>query len=472
MGRIAALILLLAAVPRLWLVWGDQGIFWPDEIYQSLEPANLFAFGYGTRVWEFTEGARSWLFAGTLGLLWKFMALLGADSGKSLVIAARLLMALASIAAVDGAMRLAAHFGGRAAGWLAGLLAAGCPLLLMFASRCMPETLAGALIGYAALALVRRGRHDAWLAGALCGIAVFLRYPSGLVLLGFLGWLAAARRFDELRHYALAALAVGWCGGVLDWITWGEPFQSLRVYVEYNVANQAELYGSAPPWFYATTAWTALGPALAALVLGWAGVPKPARPLLFIALAFCAVHSLSAHKELRFLLPVAPLLLALAATGLVRVIAALRLSPRVAPLVGVGICAAFAQRSAAATFGDFGQYLGEPAAAMSPWRAGDGANRLIWLAGEQPDLCGLWVVGVRPIWVAGAAHLHRDVPLLKGDFASGAHYANYALEPLTPLPYPLSVEPAARIPAEFSPYARSRGWLLLRREGDCAAVTW
>ena len=38
--------LVVGAAVRLWLAAVDDGIFWPDEIFQSLEPAHRRAFGY------------------------------------------------------------------------------------------------------------------------------------------------------------------------------------------------------------------------------------------------------------------------------------------------------------------------------------------------------------------------------------------------------------------------------------------
>ena len=38
----------------------DDGIYWPDEIHQSLEPAHRLVFGYGLIAWEFSDGARNW----------------------------------------------------------------------------------------------------------------------------------------------------------------------------------------------------------------------------------------------------------------------------------------------------------------------------------------------------------------------------------------------------------------------------
>src|SRR6185312_5525190 len=69
--RLLAAILLAAAVPRVVLAVDDQGIFWPDEIFQSLEQAHRVVFGYGFIPWEFQQGARSWLFPGVFVLLWK-----------------------------------------------------------------------------------------------------------------------------------------------------------------------------------------------------------------------------------------------------------------------------------------------------------------------------------------------------------------------------------------------------------------
>jgi hypothetical protein len=53
--------LLVGLVVRLVIVFGgDEGIVWPDEVYQSFEPAHRLVFGHGLVAWEFVEGARSW----------------------------------------------------------------------------------------------------------------------------------------------------------------------------------------------------------------------------------------------------------------------------------------------------------------------------------------------------------------------------------------------------------------------------
>ena len=100
-ARIGA-ILAIAAVPRIWAAVRDQGIFWPDEIFQSTEQAHRFAFGYGFVSWEFQEGARSWLFPGLLGLFWKGVAALGFGTAPALMISVKLLMAALGLAGGKG----------------------------------------------------------------------------------------------------------------------------------------------------------------------------------------------------------------------------------------------------------------------------------------------------------------------------------------------------------------------------------
>ena len=54
-----AAVLAIGAALRVWLSFHDDGIYWPDEIYGSLEPAHRLVFGPGLISWEFIEGARS-----------------------------------------------------------------------------------------------------------------------------------------------------------------------------------------------------------------------------------------------------------------------------------------------------------------------------------------------------------------------------------------------------------------------------
>ncbi|HMC94016.1 MAG TPA: mannosyltransferase, partial [Polyangia bacterium] len=124
---IVAVVLLLAAIPRVWAAIGDQGMLWPDEIYQSVEQAHRLAFGYGFVPWEFQDGARSWLFPGVLGLFWKLGMLVGIGSEPVLLLLTRLAMVGLALVGIYASMRIAEAFAGPTAALLAGFLGATFP---------------------------------------------------------------------------------------------------------------------------------------------------------------------------------------------------------------------------------------------------------------------------------------------------------------------------------------------------------
>src|SRR5687767_8504114 len=72
--------LAVGAALRLWVAFTDDGIFWPDEVYQSLEPAHRLVFGYGMVAWEFIEGARNWALPGFIAFWFKLSQLFGLDA--------------------------------------------------------------------------------------------------------------------------------------------------------------------------------------------------------------------------------------------------------------------------------------------------------------------------------------------------------------------------------------------------------
>src|SRR5258707_1573668 len=105
-GALLFLSLAAGTGTRAWLSLHDDGIYWPDEIYQSLEPAHRLAFGYGMVAWEFVEGARSWLLPGVLAGLLKVSAQLGLDSPRQYLPLVRLLFSALSLLAAFGSYRL------------------------------------------------------------------------------------------------------------------------------------------------------------------------------------------------------------------------------------------------------------------------------------------------------------------------------------------------------------------------------
>jgi hypothetical protein len=145
-------------------------------------------------------------------------------------------------------------------------------------------------------------------------------------------------------------------------------------------------------------------------------VPLSARrapEMLFAALAFAVAHSLVPHKELRFLLPALPLFCALAAVGLEEAARtrALRLALPAAVLVCAAIDGLHFDRL---RFRDLGQYL-HAKPEQSAYQDFAQVTRLLLLAHDRDDLCGLKMEGVDLVWSFGYSALHRPVPLYQHD---------------------------------------------------------
>jgi hypothetical protein len=424
--------LLAGLICRVFVVFTDDGIYWPDEVYQSLEPAHFLVFGYGLLPWEFVEGARNWALPGLVALAMQLSVVAGADTPDRYLLVVRLLFVLISMTAAVGIYRLARGLGaselGGAAGAAAWALAAPA---IYFAHRGLGENVAAAAAVWAAALMLppARSRVRLWIGASLLGIAVLFRLQMGLVALSLLGVIAAERRWVEVR-LALGVLA-GWAVayGALDAITWSDVdgaryggwFHSAITYLRFNLfEGRAEEWGTAPAQYYAVQLFRSMPLLAVAIAVGLVAGIRRTTGLTATVMLFLAAHSLVGHKEYRFMLPIVPLAMAAAAVGLDAL-------PRRVRHMGVAAMLAAAVVSASSfpslTWGDLGAYPDR--AAASAWDDAGSINRLLMAAHHQADLCGLRV-DVLPAWQGGASHLHRRVPFYWGVPAEAGLY-NYAI---------------------------------------------
>ena len=450
-------VLLLAIfLPRAYLALSDQGIIWSDEIFQTLEQGHRVAFGYGLVPWEFRDGARSWLLPGLLAGAMKVLAGVGMTNGASLVGTVKLLFAFLSTAAFYPVLRMADAWGGRRAAVLLGLCAIALPAHLIYGSRAMAEVASAPVltwglwllwswgIGPATRSTSYDGSAASWwekmqrpaLAGSLLGLAALLRYQNGVLLPAVVLIVAARRSVRAAAFVAGAAAFVLLLGGALDWLTWGKPFQSLIVYLRFNlVENGANQWGVAAKDFFVRAMWSTNGPALLFVGLGFLAGLRRTWPVALLASLFFVLHSAVPHKELRFLFPSLPLFLLCGAVGLAALIAKLPFPRSQRRLVGrglaMGLLVLFALRSRYVSFADIGQPMsreeqGGPTSSLV-WGAFGERNQLLNQAGIRADICGLVAPTMNAYWTGGYSYLHRRVPLLwtgaPADFAA----ANYAL---------------------------------------------
>ncbi|MBW3616853.1 MAG: hypothetical protein KY446_03735 [Proteobacteria bacterium] len=420
-ARLGAVLLVVAltagAAWRLWFASVDDSVYWPDEIYQSLEPAHGLAYGYGIRAWEYIEGARNWFFPGVLAVLFRVFDGVGLDRPAEYLPAFEVLFCLLGVLTAWGCHNLARSLGASApaAAAAAAIFALAAPMIY-FAPRALGETASAAPIVWAfALALrPAAGRRSLAWAASLLGVAVLLRLQNGVFCLGLLGILAGQRRWGDVRHvFAVLTLWAAYLG-VLDWVTWGRPFHSALVYLEFNLIDgKASSFGTAPWHYYVETFSTAM-PALSAIVaLFFIGGYRRAPGLSWTVLvAFVSLWPIP-HKEFRFVVPALPLFCAVAALGVDRAGARLQRwggAPTLATAV-TAVTLVSAADVTRLTFGDLGQ-ITYFRTADTPALDNRGAfNRLLVAASERPDLCGVFVSETEKVWLGGYAHLHRNVPL-------------------------------------------------------------
>jgi GPI mannosyltransferase 3 len=415
LGRALLMVVIATGLAlRLWLSFNDDGIHWPDEIYQSLEPAHRIVFGYGLMAWEFVDGGRHWTFPAFCAALFKLATSLGLSDPSGYLGLTRITFSAIGVGSALGSFFLARSYGASTfpAACGAALFALAAPAIY-FAPRAMSETASALPVTFGlALALSQQSRRSNRILGtSLLGFAVLLRLQNAIFCLGLLAVLAARTR----RRPALeaAAVLVLWAliYGALDWLTWGTWFHSAAVYLNFNLFEKGNLWSTDPFLYYLHALWTSMRWS-AVLIAMLSVVAFPRAPgLMFIGLAFFIAHSSVEHKELRFVFTVLPIFCALAGIGLDLVRS--RGPVLISGLLGVAVLSS-AVISAASfrnlTFGDLGEYR-RTKPKTSAYDDSGPTNRLLLAGHRQTDLCGLKLETANRIWTGGYTYLHRPVPL-------------------------------------------------------------
>lgn len=401
---------------RVWLSGHDDGLYWPDEIYQSLEPAHRLVFGYGLLPWEFVKGARSWAFPGLVAAMIKVALFVGLDSPRQYLTFVRLVFCVISIRTALGSYRLA-----RACG--ASMLAAACGTAVFalvapavyFAARALSENASALPVvwGFALALPQRAGRRQIFIGSCLLGVAALLRLQNGVFCIGLLAILASRRRWDCFGIAGGGFFLWVFIYGLIDRLTWGNWFHSAIVYLQFNLIDGgASRWGTAPFFYYSDALWTSMG--CAALLMGGLALRAVFRApgLLAVSLAFFLLHSYEPHKEMRFILPVLPLFCALAGVGLDTLAgwSLPALHRACATALVVSSFFSFSQFHHL-TFSQIGQWGAINPPSASAYDASGSVNRLLLAARVEKDLHGLEIQGTELAWTGGYSYLHRRVPL-------------------------------------------------------------
>lgn len=149
------------------------------------------------------------------------------------------------------------------------------------------------------------------LAGLLLGLSFFFRYQIAFAGMGLGAWLIYYRRLNASAWAALFSGALGAIAiGILtDFWLYGEWVFAPYNYYLYNIVKgKAAEFGVWPFWWYFTEMPVALVPPLSLFlaVFFLLGLWRlRSHPLAWCIIAFVLAHSAIAHKEVRFMYPMA-----------------------------------------------------------------------------------------------------------------------------------------------------------------------
>jgi hypothetical protein len=310
----------VALVIRVSVALSFPNVYAPDEVFQFLEQAHRLVFGQGIVPWEFQVGLRSWLIplllAGPMALAHLFVP--NPIFGLMVI---RVLLCVASLSIVWCATKWGERFYGRQGALIAGLFSAFWPDLWLMAPHPLEEVLSADVL-VPAVYLVEISRHGtnarqvAW-AGLLLGITFSLREQLAPTI-AVVGIFLCAR---DVKRWCIAVPVAAipvLCVGMLDWLTWGQPFRSfwLNPYLNVVLGVAKQDFGTSPSTFYLfmlVVDWLWALPFM--IYLAWQGgrrLPVAATA----AVVTLIVHSMIAHKEFRFILPAIGLIVPLAGVGI------------------------------------------------------------------------------------------------------------------------------------------------------------
>lgn len=422
----------------------------PDEIFQTQEPAHRLAYGYGVVTWEWREGIRSWVFPAFLACVMRATSWMGEESSGYLL-GIRLMLSLISLSAVWFAFSWAK----RASGTPAAFIAAGCCAtwyqLVDFGGRALTEVVAahlllpGLYLGVYGDRIPERERLI--LAGAFCGLALSLRIqlmPAvAFALLGFCGTRWQNRILPVGAGLAVPIVVFG----IVDWFTWSYPFHSFIRYFWLNaIEGRSKAYGVEPWNWYLLILVETLGPMLVFALVG-------VRRCLFlggVALTILVSHSVIGHKEVRFVYPMIPILLTLAAIGIADIAPKVMLCSR--PSSGTLIIVGLTVSISASTL----------LAPQFPYWEKDTAGILAFdQLRNDSSLCGVGLYGQPWYDTGGYTHLHREVPIIPVLDVSGLETNATAFNAL------IAPAVASDLPRDFRLMQCWNGVCLYKRLGFC-----
>jgi GPI mannosyltransferase 3 len=399
-----ATVLISSLLLRVGVATRSPSMYYPDEIYQTQEQAHRIAYGYSVIPWEFRVGARSFVFPAFLAGIMRTTDWMGKGS-EGYLLGIAIVLSLISLTTVWFGFAWSYQVGGPAAAVVGGLACAFWYELIYFGPKALNEVLAGNLL-LPSLYLGMYGQNESgrkwrlFVAALLLGTVVALRMHLAPVAI-VAGFYFCRKNWRESWFPVAAGIALPILAfGMVDALTWRYPFQSYVVNFTYNIVHhRAAIDAGTRPW-YRYLFWLILheGPLPLLAIVGARRSPF----LGWIALSILIPHSLIGHKEYRFMYPLLPIVVTLAAIGTIDVLTALN-ARLTRPRSGRAVMFA----SAAILIG-----ISILIAPLFPsWKKEAGNLIAFRELSQDQALCGVALLRIGYNFSGGYTYLHRNVPI-------------------------------------------------------------
>ena len=441
----------VALALRIGVALRSPSIEWPDEIFNTLEPAHRLAYGYGVIAWEWRDGIRSWIYPAFLAGVMRATAWMGPGS-RGYLTGVIVVLSLLSLTGVWFAYAWAKRTTGMAAAWIAAGAVATWYQLVYFSPKAFTEVFAtdfllpGLYLGMYGDELPEKKRL--LLSGICLGIAVCVRPQYAPAVAFAVLWFC--RKQWKTRAPALFAglLLPVIIFGVVDAFTWSYPFQSyIRYFQIVMLSGRNNHYGVEPWYIFFVALWRTMWPMLLLAVFAI----KRNELLAWVVAITVVTHSAIGHKEFRFIYPVLPILVVMAAMGLVEIVwflsKKLSWAPSLRTVTASGlICCVLISAGFARTM---------------RWDKSSGGLIVLNKLSQDPSVCGVGFLVLPWTLTGGYTHLHRDVPLILVNRNAPLVGQMLNFNAL------VSLGPRDNLPMGFNLDACWNGVCLYRRPGPC-----
>ena len=425
------IIFALSLFVRIYAAHTSIAQIYPDEIFQTIEPAHKLVFGRGLTYWEFKYGARSWFFPGILAGAYKILDLIGVRDPLSINIGIKIFLSIFSSLAVSVVYLLFRKHGiAKKEAFLFTLPLAASYLASYISVRTLTESASLPFMVFAvyfASNYIENERiRDLVFAFAAAGIAFMIRFQTAAFSFGIAValFLTAKKRFQSSLIFGFGFLGMAALQGLLDIFTWGSFFKSFITYFDYNVLRGvANKHGISPWYYYLSDIAKTFHPvtwisAVLMMINGIVSFKKNRQIFLFFFpfLLFFIVHSAIGHKEPRFVFVCFFVILALSAEFFADLVRKYGKNRKNAALF-LAICLLFSLD--AFTHIKYARLWNHSATSVDNFYGDDrGVEKLFGGVleteaelGRIADLKRAYLFGIPQIWTGGYAYFHKNAPI-------------------------------------------------------------